>query len=114
MQTYERLRVGLQSHGEYPRRTSESPEEKVLARWINNRRTEYGNGQLLQEREELLAELPGWTWGAFVGVWDGGFENLQNWLRENSNVYPRQVSEDLTEQRLGQWLHNQRKAQHQQ
>ena len=105
------LQQWLATHdNDYPRRHSEHREEKRLAKWINNRREDYGGDRLSGEQVDRLEGLPGWTWHSVDSSWDHTLEELDSWLEANNNVYPPQRSDDSTEQRLGQRVNNQRRA----
>ena len=54
-QRFSKLKQWLTVHqGEYPRQTAEDAKAKRLARWVNNLRTKYSKGKLLDAHTNQL------------------------------------------------------------
>ena len=110
-QTYGRLRDWLQSHaGVYPRLQALTSDEKALAKFVDNNRQKYRQGQLSGHQQEQLALLSGWTWQAQDSTWVAKWTGLAEWLTAHGQTYPRQRSADLTEKDLGKWVDHQRQG----
>jgi hypothetical protein len=81
-----------------------------LGNWVQNRRKEYQEGTLDEERRDQLEALPGWTWNALEDAWEEGFSRLQGYIQlEGHSRVPAQLVED-DGFRLGRWVHRQRQG----
>ena len=93
--------------------------EKQAARFVNNMRTLYKKGSLPKERQELLMQIPCWSWDVQDAAWSTQFAALRNWLgqslAEESNARPRYPSlsaKTVDERRLADWVKKQHLAYH--
>jgi predicted helicase len=78
-----------------------------LGVWVGHQRTEFGRGDLAQERIARLEALPGWEWDAFAAKWEEGFGCLLRFAqREHHARVPRHHMEG--DYPLGSWVNSQR------
>ena len=113
-QRFSKLKQWLTVHqGEYPRQTAEDAKAKRLARWVNNLRTKYSKGKLLDAHTNQLQSLPGWRWSKRT-AWVDMHAELVKWFDAGND--PRAAGsrvQDSFPSRgtvLGKWVHNQRYA----
>ena len=80
----ERLEISLQIIG-----------DQFLNRWVARQRRVYRAGNLQEDREKALLDIPGWRWGL------PKVDALATWLKHNGGQRPRdQSSKQIKDQKL--------------
>jgi hypothetical protein len=78
-------------------------EGQKVGAWVSAQRNYYRKGQLSDERQALLEELPGWVWVVTDASWSAGLEALASFAARESHVrVPLKHKEGL--HKLGQWV----------
>ena len=62
------------------KQNSSNPEERQLARWVNNQRTAYSKGTLDLDYEQALDKLPNWCWGVRHAGWEDKYDEAVSWF----------------------------------
>jgi superfamily II DNA or RNA helicase len=83
-----------------------------LGLWVSHKRQQYKQGKLTAERQKILEQLPGWTWGENkkrVITWSDALKYLQEYVKRegHASVPAKYATEDGYN--LGIWVSNQRK-----
>ncbi|MDH4764097.1 Helicase associated domain protein [Pseudomonas sp. CBMAI 2609] len=83
------------------------PDGTALGTWVGNQRARYRDGQMDQQRIELLNQ-PGFVWEVFGAAFDHGLQHLEQFKAEHGHcdVPIAYVSPDGY--KLGRWCSNQR------
>ena len=79
-----------------------------LGNWVWEQRSNHAKGSLDAERQQRLAELPGWTWDPEDSWWDEGFNRLLDYVDRNDDARVPQSYEEDDGYRLGTWVTIQR------
>ena len=75
-----------------------------LGEWVKARRTEFNRGHLSAERQELLEDLPGWTWDPFEDKWREMYNHLLLQVEQNNGLIPSTFSDTS----ISTWVGRQR------
>ena len=110
LENYKNLKKYLKEHnGEYPSKNSTDPEIKSLARWVDRQRRAYNNGELSQDRINLLNKIN------FVfeplsadEKWRANYKKFIKYLEEHNGEYPSKNSTDPKIKYLATWVQTQR------
>lgn len=95
------------SHGRFPVSNSADEDEKSLALWASQQRTQRTAGRLSEERIAALESIPGWFWNHAEGKWTRSCQALADFIALHGR-YPRAGSKDPEEAELGRWVNVQR------
>lgn len=80
-----------------------------LGFWISHQRNDKAKNILSQDQIERFEALPGWSWDAYTGQWEEGFEQLQSYVTEHGNARVPNSYLSLDGFKLGFWVGRQRK-----
>lgn len=104
-------------YGEFVERHRELPKETAapgaptagtrLAFWARYQRARFVRNSMPQCQRDLLASVPGFSWGPSDERWSARCQQLDRFLRERGRV-PRYRAPDEEERRLAAWVHKQR------
>lgn len=80
-----------------------------LGTWVAKQRSRNNTGRLPHERQQLLEELPGWTWNPREDMWEEGLARLLEYVAVNGTS---RVPKDAVEEgfSVGTWVTGQRSA----
>lgn len=88
--------------------------ERSLAQWLSLQRRAYKSGTLREDRQRILAALPGWDRNPRAEMeaerWVARLEELREFCAAEGRWPRYRESADETERVLGGWLHRQRQA----
>lgn len=114
--TVDEIAAWRAQHGRWPRRVSDSVDERRLYRWLTNRRREargLGSGAAKFARDSraalLDARLPGWRSETNDARWVGQAAALAAFVTDRGSL-PRDTGRDDPESNLARWLAVQRTA----
>lgn len=80
-----------------------------LGVWVAKQRSHRNKGRLSRERQELLEELPGWTWTPREDLWEEGFARLHDYVMDHGTArVPKDAAIDGFN--VGTWVTVQRSA----
>ena len=85
------------------------PDGFKLGYWISHQRIDKSKNILSQDRIDCFEGLPGWSWDAFKGQWEEGYEQLQSYQKESGNSKVPNSYVSLDGFKLGFWVGRQRK-----
>lgn len=102
-QRLERYEVFCQQHGRHPDASSENPEERRLASWLRNVRS--NAGRLTAERARMLdAAIPGWRPKSVVTApFEERVRDYAAFVSEHGRN-PSTTAKDPYERSLGRWI----------
>ena len=93
--------------GTWPSSYNTNKAVKKLGLWCANQRQNEKKGKIGYIRKQMLDSI-GFDWGVVLeDRWNEMFEALKSY-RDKTGRWPRQISDDKDEKRLGVWLCNQR------
>ena len=98
-----------ENDGAYPSQKSENLDEKRLGKWAGTQRTAKNKEKLSKDKIEKLDAI-NFVWDPHEYEWNKNYEALIKFLDENDGAYPSKASENLDEQKLGDWERTQRSA----
>jgi superfamily II DNA or RNA helicase len=92
-----------------PNKRSKDNTEKQLGSWCSNKRRDYNNTKLSQDKIQLLEEIPGWSWEILQGQFQKTYQEVLQWVKENNRI-PSENSKDAVENQklLGKWCSHKR------
>ena len=74
--------------------------------WVKLHRSKYYNGQLSAEKQEILENCPGWSWGTppwkQLDGWEKRAQNIEDFVSRTGH-WPRHTDSDHEERSLYQW-----------
>ena len=107
---FEQLLIYVKQHGNsrVPQKYI-SPDGFKLGSWLSHQRSDKAKNILSQVQVDRFEALPGWSWDAFTGQWDEGFELLQSYVAEHGNARVPNNYVSLNGFKLGFWVGRQRK-----
>ena len=79
-----------------------------LGAWVTSQRSYRRSGELSEDRQQRLENLPGWSWAPRTDRWEEGFRRLQEYVNRRGDA--RVVRSYTTDDgfRLGLWAQDQR------
>jgi len=86
-----------------------SPDGFKLGSWVSHQRSDKAKNFLNQDQIARYEALPGWSWDAFTGQWEEGFEQLQSYVNEHDNARVPNSYVSIDGFKLGFWVGRQRK-----
>ncbi|MGZ4532975.1 MAG: Helicase associated domain protein, partial [Mycobacteriaceae bacterium] len=99
--------VERESHANVPFEHVE--DDFPLGKWVGAKRSQQRRGRMNADREQLLSELPGWTWDAVEDAWETGFQRLQTYRAREGHIRVPTGYRDNDGYPLGQWLRSHRR-----
>lgn len=101
----EELRVFIAEHGVPPKKGTEGAH--LIARWLHAQKSLARTNQMPPERAALMEEVAGAGWWELSQPWADGLAEYREFVISHQRL-PRKTSNETNEQRVGEWMHNQR------
>ena len=96
-------------HGEASPPIAFAVGENRLGVWVAKQRSHRNRGNLSEERQRRLEELPGWTWNPRDDLWEEGFARLQEYVAKSGTaLVPKDGA--VNGFQVGAWVTTQRSA----
>ena len=111
----ETLRVWFKKHkdGTYPLKhegaRGKLQAEHSLAWWVYNQRTLYKADKLTVAQVQQLESIAEWSWDPHTSAWGESYKKVKTWI-ETHKKYPSKISDEPSEQQLGEWVYKQMRA----
>ena len=105
-ETYEELKLWIDSNNRFPVRNAKNTIEKYFAKWCNHKRQDQKAGRLNKEKNDKLEQLDGWYWTSENTIktrtFEEVYEELRQWVILN-NTLPSRNGNSQIEKSLGNW-----------
>ena len=106
-ETIAQLHAFYALHGTYPKKGGKRENEKVLATWINNRRTDKKKNVNPELSDRVEREFTWWSWDPLADQYEEANAQLHAFYALHG-TYPKKGGKRENEAVLGTWINNRR------